>query len=60
MGRDRTRPRADVGIELGAVSDVGIELERDAGDLDVVAGLKALGLERAQHADPAQPALEVR
>ena len=37
-----------------------VELERDPGDLDVVAGLEALRLERADHADPPQPALEVR
>ena len=36
-----------------------IELEGHARDLDLVPRLKALGLERAENADPAQPALEV-
>ena len=40
--------------------DVRVQLELDARrDLDLVAGLESLGLERADHADPPQPALEV-
>ena len=39
---------------------VRIEFECDARDLDVVPGLEPLGLERVDHADPAQAALEVR
>src|SRR3954453_15023350 len=48
----------------GGCSDLqrrgGVELEHDAGDLDVVAGLEARGLERADHPEPVQAALHVR
>src|ERR1700753_1682779 len=37
-----------------------IQLEGHAGDLDLVAGLEPLGLERAQHPDALEPPLEVR
>src|SRR5437764_2594400 len=37
----------------------GIELEHHSPDLHVVAGLEAFGLERVDHPDPPQPALEV-
>src|ERR1035437_5541713 len=40
--------------------NIRIEIERDPGDLDVVPRLESLGLQRAEHADPAQPALQVR
>ena len=45
---------------LDLVALFGVELERHTCDLDVVARLKALILERADHADTAQPPLEVR
>src|SRR5688572_773647 len=37
----------------------GMQLEHHAGDLDVVAGRKAGGLERADDAHPPQPSLDV-
>src|SRR5689334_24136020 len=44
----------------GKRSARGVELEHGAEDLDVVAGLEARALERADHAHPVQPALDVR
>src|SRR5579875_3776343 len=41
-------------------SRVGIEVERDPGDLDLVPGAEALGLQLAEHPDPLQAPLEVR
>src|ERR1700738_5162647 len=50
----------DSSLSLGAgILHAGVELERHPRDLDIVAGLKPLGLERPDHADPAQPPLEV-
>ena len=42
-----------------ALALTGVELEDDARDLDVVAGLEARGLERADHAHRAQALLDV-
>src|SRR5215831_3597970 len=42
-----------------AVPSLWVELEHDTGDLDVVARLEALLLQRADHAHPPQPALDV-
>src|ERR1039458_2324355 len=39
--------------------NIWIEIERNSGDLDLVPGLESLGFQRAQHANPAQPALQV-
>src|SRR4051794_16610763 len=41
-------------------ASAGVELEDDAADLDVVAGLEALRLERGDHAHAAEPVLDVR
>src|ERR1035438_3429423 len=38
----------------------GVGIERDARDLDLIARLEALRLQRLQHADPSQPALQIR
>ena len=45
---------------IGGCADLRVELEDDAGDLDVVAGLEPGRLQRADHTEPAQTALEVR
>ena len=56
LGDDR-RPELDDG---NGQLPGGIQLEDDAADLDVVAGLEARAFERADHAHPPQPRLDQR
>src|SRR4051794_9369175 len=59
MTRITFRSYPDARAPWGNLS-AGVELEHDAGDLDVVARLEALGLERVDHAERPQPLLDVR
>src|SRR3954463_14977773 len=46
-------------VDPGSERRAGVELEDDPRDLDVVAGLESLLLERGDHSHPPQPVLDV-